>query len=266
MASKELPRTDEKNAETLYVLRDCVADQVCAISGTGYWVWNFNSGQAREVPFPDWVSHDLPASAMSPGGRYVAVAHLHAPSVQSRRCHFMEVCVYELETGDLLGNQVVATDYRELSISAIMFNYDGQELAVLWNVSPLNPQRVLIQINAIDGEVIQIVDGLLPSTQGYAWQHELQQRDLICLPDNSGWIVNLQQLVESESGALIDMELPRLQNATDTSMRDPEAIVEAIPAGDGRLLLVIVRRTDEANALLQLRCQFIQLPEMGPFM
>ena len=39
-------------------------------------------------------------------------------------------------------------------------------------------------------------------------QHQLLDRDLIWLPENAGWIVNLQNVVDAETGAVLPLELP----------------------------------------------------------
>ncbi len=266
LASKQIPHSDGKTPTPLYSLRDCAANHVFAISGKGYWIWNIESGATREVEFPDWIAQNLPESALSPGGRYVVVAHPHSPSIDSKHYHFLEICVYELETGDLLGNQILATDYREMRVGAIALSNDGRELALLWDVPDPEPKRMLLHLNAINGDLIRTVVGLPTSLEGYACPHELQQRDLIWLPDKSGWIVNLQKLVESESGAQIDIELPKLEQATPPGPGDPEIIVEAVPAGDGRLLLIIAQRSSDPQPSVQLKTQFMDLPKMGPFM
>ncbi len=266
LGSQSLPVDEKASPKSHYQLRDCTANLVFAISDSGYWIWDFRSGEAREVTFPDWMGGEIPVSTISPGGRYVVVAHHHAPVIDSEPYHFLELCVYELETGDLLGNQILAADYHEMRVGAMAWSYDGRDLALLWDVVQPEPKRMLLHLNAINGALIRTVDNLPAASEGYAGTHALQQRDLIWLPDKAGWIVNLQKLVESDSGAPIEIQLPKLQQATPPGPEDPETIVDAIAAGNGRLLLIIARHDQDASQSVQLKGRFIDLPRMGPFL
>ncbi len=265
LASRVLPAT-ESDPSHPYVLQDCIGNQVLCISGQGCWVWNFESAKTQAIPFEERSSETPPVAAMSPGGRYVIVAHPRVPESNGKPCHILELCAYELETGQLLGNQILSTDYREMKAGALAWSYDGKELALLWDVPAPDPKRMLLHLSAINGDLLRTVDGLPPAAEGYAGQHGLQQRDLMWLPDKTGWITNLQTLVESESGALIDIELPKLQQAPEPGQPDGETIVEVVPAGEGRLLLVIARRLAEQPSVVELTSRFLDLPKMGPFM
>ena len=243
-----------------------MANRVLCVSDSGYWVWNLDSDDTREVSFPDWVPRERPQCAVSPGGRYLAVTHRHSPLIESKQYHFLEVGIYDLDTGDLLGNQVLATDYRPMKVGAIAFSYNGRELALLWDVDPPEPKRLLVQLSAISGNVIRIVSDLPTIKQGYACQNNLQQRDLIWLPDDSGWIVNLQSLVDTESDVAIDIELPHSPRAPAADEPETMSIVDAIPAGNHRLLLITIEPAADDPSTRQVRGQFIELPELSPFM
>ena len=144
-------------------------------------------------------------------------------------------------------------------------SHDGRELALLWDFGPENPTRRLVHMHAGTGKIIKTIEGLPPADQGYARQHQLLDRDLIWLPENAGWIVNLQNVVDAETGAVLPLELPaKLSPGTGGSPATSE-MVEAVPAGDGRLLLIIADRPANPDPKATMHAEFIDLPKLGPF-
>jgi hypothetical protein len=257
--SKELPAA----SGAPYAVRDCVVHRVIALGGKSYWVWDFEAGNAQEIEFPESPPDAAPCLAVSADGKHLVVAHPHLiGTAPDERC-VIEVCIYRLETGELLGNQVFHKDYLRSTISAIALSHDGRELALLWDCGPDNPARRLVHMNARNGSIIKIVDELPAADQGYARQHKLADRDLVWLPENAGWVVNLQSVVDAETGAVLPLELPAKLNAGAGGATSE--IVEVLPAGDGRLLLIIADRPADADKKATMSAQFIDLPKLGPF-
>jgi hypothetical protein len=259
--SKELPARSGGQ----YTVRDCVAHRVVALCGQGYWVWDFESGDAREIGFPESRPDASPGLAISADGNYLVVAHPHVTASPPDEYCFVEVCIYRLDTGELLGNQVIHKAYLRSSIGAIALSQDGRELALLWDFGPANPTRRLVHMNAGNGKIIKTIEGLPPADQGYARQHQLADRDLIWLPENSGWLVNLQNVVDAETGAVLPLELPVKGSAGTGAGAASSEVVEAVPAGDGRLLLIIADRPASPDQKGTMRTQFVDLPKLGPF-
>jgi hypothetical protein len=259
--TKELPVNSGSNS---YQLVDCVANRVVCVSEDGFWVWNLDTDAAHEAEFAEWVPREVPQCAISAGGRYAALAHRHSPTIESKTYHFLEIALYDVDTGDLLGNQVVATDYRPMSIAAIAFSYNGRELALLWDVDPPEPQRMLVQVSAVNGRVIRVASGLPTSETSFARQMQIPQRELIWLPDNSGWIVGLRGVADTESEAVVDIDLPvRPASAGESVLPN---IVDVIPAGNHRLLILVPTPDTPHPGDTAIRGQIIELPELGPFM
>ena len=174
-----------------------------------------NRAQRREIVIPEARPAAAPCLAVSADGSHLVVAHPHLiANPPDERC-IVEVCIYRLDTGELLGNQVFHKDYLRSTIGAMALSHDGRELALLWDFGPENPARRLVYMNARNGKIIKIVEGLPPADQGYARQHQLADRDLIWLPDNAGWVVNLQNVVDAETGAVLPLELPGKVGARD---------------------------------------------------
>ncbi len=264
--TRDAPKRKGDDAATGYQLVGCAANRVVCVSDRDLWIWYLDTDKTRKVDFPDWVPHGMPKCAFSPGGQYMVLAHRHNPVIESTQYHFLEVGIYELETGDLLGNQVVATDYQPFEVGAIALSDNGRGLALLWDIEPPAPKRMLIHMSALVGELIETIEDIPAAQQGYAQQHNLQTRDLMWLPDNSGWIVNLQSLIESESGSVIEIELPTSRSSGGTNKPDLKNIVDAVPAGNNRLLLITVEPEEDDSSKEQVKSQFLELPEMGPFM
>ena len=89
------------------------------------------------------------------------------------------------------------------------------------------------------------------------------ERDLFWLDENAGWVVNLQQVVDAETAAVLELTPP-------TGVAEPPAgnaaaeVVEAVPTGDGRLLWVVSGRCRDADQPRR-SAQFSELPKLGPF-
>lgn len=265
--SRTLPSTnDGSDPAQAYELVDCVANRVLCVSGNAFWAWNLDTDEAREVDYPEWVPVGRPVCAISPAGQYVVMTHRHSPIVNSRQYNFVEVAIHDLDTGDLLGNQVVATDYRPMHIGAIAFSYNGRGLALLWDIDPPEPQRMLVHMNVSNGRVIRIVGDIPVAQAGYARQHDLPQRDLIWLPNDNGWIVNMQFEVDTESDAAVDIGLPAAPSGTPSESPQVKHIIDAIPADAHRLLLIIAEPDAAAPSAQRLTSQFIELPPLGPFL
>jgi hypothetical protein len=177
----------------------------------------------------------------------------------------VEVCIYRLNTGELLGNQVFHKDYLHSTIGAIALSHDGRELALLWDTGPENPARRLVYMNAGNGKILKIIEGLPPADQGYARRHQLPDRDLIWLPENAGWVVNLQNVVDAETGAVLPLELPAKLGAGTGDGPAASEVVEAVPAGDGRLLLIMAARPANPDPKATMSTEFVDLPKLGPF-
>ena len=88
------------------------------------------------------------------------------------------------------------------------FSPDGRELALLWDFAPPDPLRQLVYMNATNGKIIKVVEGLLPAADGFAHKQPRPDRDLFWLDENAGWVVNLQQVVDAETGAVLDITPP----------------------------------------------------------
>ncbi|MHB8971981.1 MAG: WD40 repeat domain-containing protein [Pirellulaceae bacterium] len=267
IGSKELPSI----GGAACVPRDCVVHQVVGLAGPGYWTWDFETGDARTIEFPDSAPDAAPGFALSAEGKYLVVAHVHGTASPPDESSFVEICLYRLESGELLGNQVFHKDYRGSTINAMAFSNDGRELAMLWDFGPSNPERRLVHMSSANGKVIKMVEGLPPAEQGYAHQHHLTDRDLFWLSENSGWVVNLQNVVDAETGAVLDLNLPLPSSegfGTGTGNSNGSAtaeVVEAAPTGDGRLLLIVAEPMASPDQAASMRTQFLDLPKLGPF-
>jgi hypothetical protein len=248
-----------------YVVRDCVGQRVVGVSAAGYWVWDFDSGAMREMEYPASQPPASPGFAVTAGGRYLATAHRRIAAGQSESACFLEACLYRLDSGSLVGNQVFHKDYLDSDVTAIAISHDGRELALLWDFYSPEPARRLVHLSATHGKRIRTAEGLPAAEQGYACRHGLLDRDLIWLPENGGWIVNLQNVVDAETGAVLDLALPDWASAAATAGTGSAEIVEAVPAGDGRLLLVVADRGSGPEQPATIRTEFIELPKLGPF-
>ena len=123
-----------------------------------------------------------------------------------------------------------------------------------------------MHMSAANGKIIKIVEGLPPADQGYAHQHHLTDRDLFWLSENSGWVVNLQNVVDAETGAVLNLNLPVPRMAYGSGDGSASAeVVEAVPTGDGRLLLIIAEPMASPEQPASMRTQFLDLPKLGPF-
>jgi hypothetical protein len=261
--SKEIPSIDGAAC----VPRDCVGDRLMGLAGRGYWTWDLSSGETRVIEFPDSQPATAPGFCLSAEGHFLVVAHVHVAANPPDESSFVEVCLYRLETGELLGNQVFHQDYCGSTISAIKYSHDGRELALLWDLDSPTAERRLVHMSAANGKIIKTVTGLPPADQGYAHRHGLADRDLFWLSENSGWVVNLQNVVDAETGAVLDLDL-NLPAAGGTNAGDgpaAAAVVEAAPTGDGRLLLIVAEPAASAEQPARLRTQFLDLPKLGPF-
>jgi len=260
LGSRELPTAGAGP----YVVRDCVAHRVIALGAQGYWVWDYESDAVQETEFPESRPDAAPCLAISTDASHLIVAHVYKISAAPKERSLVEVCIYRMETGELLGNQVLHKDYLASSISAMALSHDGRELALLWDFGPENPTRRLVHMNARNGAIIKTVEGLPAADQGYARQHRLADRDLIWLPENGGWIVNLQHVVDAETAAILPLDLPAKVGAGSSGSAGSE-IVEAVPAGDGRLLLILAERSANEGSKGKMTTEFIDLPKLGPF-
>ena len=203
-----------------YAVRDCVAHRVVALNGQSYWVCDFEADKTRDFVFPESRPAAAPCLAVSVDGSYLVVAHPHLMANPPDEQCVVEVCIYRLETGELLGNQVFHKEYRRSTVGALALSHDGRELALLWDVGPDAPARMLVYINAANGNIIKTVEGLPPADQSYARRHQLPDRDLIWLPENAGWVVGLQNVVDAETGAVLPLEC----RATGGRSRRPSGI------------------------------------------
>ncbi len=245
-----------------YTVRDCVAHRVVALADRSYWVWDYESGESREIEFPEGRPAAAPCLAVSVDAAHMVVAHPHVIAGEPDDRCLVEVCAYRLNTGELLGNQVFHKDYRRSTIGAIALSPDGQELALLWDFGPDNPARSLVHMSARNGKIIKVVDGLPAADQGYARQHQLLDRELVWLPENSGWVVNLQSVVDAETAAVLPLELPAQVGGGANAARE---IVELAPTGDGRLLLIVADRPATPDPKAKMDALFVELPKLGPF-
>jgi hypothetical protein len=261
VGSKEIPSI----GGAACVPRDCVVHRVVSLAGPGYWTWDFESGDTRTIAFPDSEPNAAPGFALSAEGNYLVVAHMHGAANPPDESSFVEICLYRLDTGELLGNQVFHKDYRGSTVNAMAFSNDGRELALLWDFGPPNPERRLVHMSAANGKIIKMVEGLPPAEQGYANQHHLTDRDLFWLSENSGWVVNLQNVVDAETGAVLKLDLPVTGGADSGDGSASAEVVEAVPTGDGRLLLIIAEPRASPDQPATMRTQFLDLPKLGPF-
>ncbi len=264
--TKDLPKGKGSDDADAYQFVGCAVNRVICVSDRALWIWDLDADDLHEVAFAEWIPHGLPRGALSASGQYAVLAHLHNPVIESTQYHFLEVGIYDLQTGELLGNQVVAPDYQPFKVGAIALSNNGRELAILWDVEPPEPKRFLIHMSASVGEVIETIEDIPAASKGYARTHGLPSRDLLWLPDNSGWIVNMQSLIETESGSVIDIELPKSSARGEAGKPALKNIVDVVPAGNNRLLLITIEPEKDASSTGQVESQFLELPEMGPFM
>lgn len=261
--SKSIPAAAASRA---YQLVDCVGHRVVCVSGRGYWLWDLAADTAREVAFPDWIPEQMPCSVVSPAGMYLAVAHPHHLVLDSGEYNFLEVCVYDLESGELLGNQILARDYLSVQAGALAYSHDGRQLALLWEPADATAPRRVIQLNAANGNVVRTAGELPASSDGVSPAIASGQRELMWLPDGSGWIVGLQSLVETDSGSVIEIELPTDDAEKADGMSQRGAIIDAWPLDSERMLLLTLEPdAGEVTAQL-LKTRIIDLPHMGPFL
>ena len=161
--SKELPA----GGSGPYTVRDCVAHRVVASMAKAIGCGISNRERARNR-VPESRPAAAPCLAVSADGSYLVVAHPHVIANPPDEHCIVEVCIYRLDTGELLGNQVFHKDYLQSSIGAIALSHDGRELALLWDVGPENPARMLVYMNASTGKIVKTIEGLPPADQGYA--------------------------------------------------------------------------------------------------
>ena len=114
--------------------------------------------------------------------------------------------------------------------------------------------------------MISIRNQLPPPARGYASRRDLPRRQLLWLPNSMGWIFNLQDLVDTESRLVIDLELPPMKAEDEDENADARTILDAMPASDDRLLLIIDEPSAERPATQQVQGQFVELPEISPFL
>ncbi len=256
LSGQEIPQVGGQGCTVL----DCTGSRVVGTSPRGYWIWDFEAAESRVTEFPPSQPDIATGAAVSAAGNYLVVAHGYGASASPEPAGFLEVSIYKTDSGEMVGNQVLMKDYRQGTISAMAFSPDGRELALLWDLAPPEPLRQLVYMNATNGKVIKVVEGLLPAAEGFAHKQPWLDRDLIWLDENAGWIVNLQQVVDAETGAVLDITPPGAgEGAT------PSEVVEVAPTGDGRVLWVLTDKAVDANQPRSLRAQFTDLPRLGPF-
>jgi hypothetical protein len=239
---------------------DCTGQRVIGVSPRGYWIWDFEASLSRVTEFPSSQPDIAVGTAVSAAGNYLVVAHVYGTDASAEPASFLEVSIYKTDSGEMVGNQLLMKDYRQGTISAMAFSPDGRELAMLWDLAPPEPMRRLVYMNATNGKIIKVVDGLLPAAEGFAHKQPWLDRDLFWLDENSGWVVNLQQVVDAETGAVLDITPPVAAEGAS-----PSEVVEVAPTGDGRLLWVLTDKATDAKQPRSLRTQFTELPRLGPF-
>lgn len=263
---QSLPKLESGDSAFSYQLVDCVAHRVLCVSERGFWVWDLRSDDTRESRFPDWVPPDTPACTISPGGRYVVMAHRHPLVVDAKNYHFLEVAIYELDGGNMVGNSVLAPDYRPFHVKAISFSYHGRELAILWGSERSPAVCRLTHMSASDGELIGTHRELPLSADEHATLNKLNDRQLMWLPEEMGWVVNLELLVDTQSEVLIEVDIPERLSIVPPESLSSITLVEAIPAGNNRLLLITLGSSRNASSEKNVTGRFIELPEISPFL
>ncbi len=109
------------------------------------------------------------------------------------------------------------------------------------------------------------IAGDLPALEtSFAEKKGLPQRELVWLPNDMGWIVGMRGVADTESEAVVDLDLPKVDTA------DPDAdpiptVIDLLPAGNLRLL-ILTATPQEGSSTLDVRSQIITLPELGPFL
>lgn len=265
VGSQQVPQSDGVAA---YQVRDCVAGRVIGWAHTGYWVWNLATGAAREIEFPAGTPGAAPVCAVTAGGEYLAAAHPHVQRIDSGELGFLEICLYRLDTGELLGNQVWDQDYRRASVTAMTWSADGRQLALLCELDEPQPTRALLELQVADGRITRFAEGLMPAAEGCAHRHDLQARDLIPLAAGSGWLANLQQVVDGETGAILDVALPdwALNSPAAEPLGTKEHLVDVMAGSEGRVFVIRIEPAPETDRPAAVRGTFIPLPKLGPFM
>jgi hypothetical protein len=124
---------------------------------------------------------------------------------------------------------------------------------------------LLVQLSAINGSVLRIARDLPPADTSFALRKRLPQRELIWLPDNTGWVIGMRGLADTESEAVVDIQLPGISAADGSDADVIPAVIEMLPAGNHRLLLLIAAPGEDPS-VRQVAGQFLALPELGPFM
>lgn len=247
-------------------LVDCIDGRVLCVFDGGFWVWDLQSDETWRHHFSDWAPPGLPSCTVSPGGRYAAMAHRHHIATETKNYHFLEVALYELDTGQLVGNKVLAMDYQPFHVTALAFSHDGRELALLWDSDTPRSERHLIHMSALNGTLIRKHRGLPVAENGDAAWQELRHRKLIWLPKETGWVVELKNLVDTQSEVVIELKLPRQQLNGPNNESTSRTIVEALPAANNRLLLITVGPSSSDPAVNRIDSEFVELPEISPFL
>lgn len=261
IGSQTLPAAAEDPA----VVRCCTDRAVVATTRRTCWVWEFQAGEPRTFSFPEARPDIAPGLVVSPQGKYVTVAHRHVVGDGPTAQYFLEVCVYAIDSGEMLGNQVLQQAYRRSTIGAMALSPDGRELALLWDFDGPAATRKLVHMLAANGKILRIVDGLQPPPADGA-SSPLPDRALICLPENSGWVVDLREVVDAETGAVLPLDGLAADDDGAGNVTAPQDVwVEALPAGDGRLLVVTARPADAAADTWSLQVRSVPLPRLGPF-
>jgi hypothetical protein len=261
IGSRELPGA----ADDAATVRACTDRAVVAITRRGCWVWKFPSDELLAFEFPEARPDIAPGLVVSPQGKYLFVAHRYlVGDAPDTKC-FLEVCVYSLDSGELLGNQLLHHEYRSSTISAMVLSHDGRELALVWDFDRPEPARKLVHMHASSGKIIRIVDGLQPPVPADVALPPLPDRALICLPENSGWVVDLRQVVDAETGAVLALDELAAAEAKGSAEAPREVWVDVIPTSDGRLRVVTARPEDASTDAWTLQTRWINLPKLGPF-
>ncbi len=260
IASRALPVSADDPA----AVRACTDQVVVATMRRSCWVWRYQSDELRTFEFPDARPGIAPGLVVSPCGKYLMVAHRYVVGdAPDTRC-FLEVCVYGIDSGELLGNQRLHHEYRSSTISAMVLSHDGRELALLWDFDAPEPARKLVHMLASSGKIIRIVDGLRPPDPSDAMVAQLPNRGLICLPENAGWIVDLRQVVDAETGAVLPLDGFAAASGDDAPA-DGSRLIEVIPASEEQLLIVSAQPSDGSPGVWNLQTRSIRLPKLGPF-
>ncbi len=225
-------------------------------------MWDFENGGKQEI--------ELAANAegknyfgnydFSPDNKYfVCLGKKTLTNPYQKRIIVFEVSAYDLNTLKKCGSFVYAPYDDVTDRSSIRFSPDGQQLAMLLRHgrSVVAPRR-LVSINCADGQV-QTEHEIEPYRMRRT-SSSIFNRELIWLPDNSGWIVGLLKFVAKNSDEVVDFGLPQMKLNSTNPSADPERVIDVYPTTKGKLVFLV--ESQQSNGLTIVQSKSTRLPRV----